>query len=102
MTTMSKNFQDGFEYRFEYPGKLTVDGETFVGWPIVAFIEPDESVGCTDWYIANIYIDIDERPELVKNELQTSAVIDFAYATQTPAMHIKWREWLDDRPKRRA
>jgi hypothetical protein len=48
------NYQNGFNFYFDWPVEIAPG----VNVPVEmrAFIEPDESVGCTDWYVANVYV----------------------------------------------
>ena len=96
-------FQQGFEYRTEYDQPITINGNTFEApVPLKFFVEPDESIGCTDWYIAEVSTDFARGVELPKNEPQTTAVLGWAYKHEADAIQSKWEDWLADRPSKRT
>lgn len=69
-------------------------------------IEPDESVGCTDWYIARVYVE-----GYVKRKRQwfavpaTSPLFEtvkaWAMDERDAQLAELWSEYLDDKPRTR-
>jgi hypothetical protein len=96
------HFQDGFVCRFEYPHAVTIGTDRFEDpLPIKVFIEPDESVGCTDWYCATVELDIAGGIELDKNDDGVQRILHHAYRVESKGINAKWSEWLADKPRRR-
>jgi hypothetical protein len=68
---------------------------------MAAWIEPDESVGNTDWYVARLEVAATGQ-EITKDvpvAISMSAHVSREYEGQ---VNIRWQEWLSDRPRKRG
>lgn len=93
-----RNYQNGFDFYFEYPVELAPG----VNVPVEmrAFIEPDESVGCTDWYVANIYVAATDQ-EITKDHSIALTISGHCSRAHDKAITTRWREWLADQPRKK-
>lgn len=94
----SKHYADGFDFCFDWPVEL-VPGVT-ANIEMMAFIEPDESVACSDWYVANVSV-AETGAEITKD--QPLALTMAAHVAKLHEREIdqRWREWLHDKPRKR-
>ncbi len=92
------NYQDGFYFYFDWP--VEVAPGISVPVEMAAYIEPDESIGCTDWYVARLEI-ADTGQELTKDlplAITMSAHVSRQY---DGPINLRWQEWLADKPRKR-
>lgn len=92
------NYQNGFNFYFDWPVEIAPG----VNVPIEmrAFIEPDESVACSDWYVANVYV-ADTDQEITKDNAIALTIATHCARAHDKAIHTRWIEWLADQPRRR-
>jgi hypothetical protein len=101
----------------DYPLPVTMDGGLIVCVPttVTLEIEPDESIGNTDYYIAAVHL---EGHQMVKGKIEDGKPKDYrvpdtdplsemirtyAYRTHKAQLEGRWQTYLNDLPsKRRA
>ena len=89
---------DGFYYYFDWKFEL-VPG-LIVPIEIAAWIEPDESVGNTDWYVARL--EIPETGQEITKDIPLAITLSAHVSREHDgAVNIRWQEWLADRPRPR-
>lgn len=98
--------RDGFDYTFEMKVSEPV---TFGEYsfedviPVKVYCEPDEDVGCTDWWIASVSLDLhSEDVELSKDDERVQKIMHHAYSVERKHIQSKWEDWLWDRPRPRS
>ena len=93
-----RNYQNGFNFYFDWPVEIAPGVNVPV--EIRAFIEPDESVACSDWYVANVYVAETEQ-EITKDHPIALTISAHCSRAHGKAIDTRWLEWLADHPRKR-
>lgn len=92
-------YQNGFDFFFEWPVELSPG--VSINVEMRAFVEPDECVGCTDWYLANVYV-ADTDQEITRDQPLAQTIIARVQRKHDREITERWKEWLSDRPRKRT
>ena len=98
MKADTSNYSDGFNFYFDWPVEIAPGVNVPV--EIRAFIEPDESIGCTDWYVANVYV-AETDQEITKDNPIALTISAHCSRAHGKAIDTRWIEWCADRPRRK-
>lgn len=103
------------ELIIDYPLAVPMNGGLVVCIPatVTLEIEPDETIGCTDYYIAAVHI---EGHQMTKGVVEAGKPKDFrvpdsdplsemirtyAYRTHAKQLDGIWQQYLNDTPRKR-
>lgn len=91
-----------------YPNYMTVGGDTYEvnETDVRVEIEPDESVGCTHWYVSKILIEARVRGKwqmvpVPKGDPMFVMLKTWAQQEYRPQFEELWSDYLADKPKRK-
>lgn len=91
-------YRDGFDFHFDWPVELVPGVNASV--EMTAFIEPDESVACSDWYVASVTV-AETGAEITKDQPLALTMAAHVAKAHEATINERWREWLQDKPRRR-
>lgn len=96
-------------HSFDMPGHTKIEGDTLYthDLEVAVEIEPDETKGDADWYIARCFVEhnVRRKQEWIKvppSHPLFEAIRDHAMDFHRHKLSELWDDWLDDKPKLRA